>query len=124
MRCGARDLYSAALIQCDFRLTLCSFFFTDVATTQQHQPDFPLIQNILTQGQALWNQARAMAAQYPRQITSVVAAILLGGGGAAFAVATLAPDAADMPVQQVLETVHPLALATTDTADMANPSLF
>lgn len=38
----------------------------------------------------------------------MVAASLLGGAGGAFAVASFAPDAADLPVRELLETVQPL----------------
>ena len=48
---------------------------------------------------------------HPRQITAVVAALLLCGGGGAFAVASLGPDASALPVRQVLEAVEPLPLA-------------
>jgi len=85
---------------------------------------YPLIQNILTQGQYLWNQATALVAQYPQRVTSVVAALLLGGGGTAFAVASLAPDVADIPVQQIIETVQPLAFDSAETTSVASPLLF
>ena len=48
--------------------------------------------------------------RYPRQITAAIATLLLAGGGGAFAVASLAPDAADLPVRNVLEAVQPLPL--------------
>ncbi len=35
---------------------------------------------------------------------------MLGGGGGAFAVASFAPDPADLPVRQVQETVQSLAM--------------
>jgi murein DD-endopeptidase MepM/ murein hydrolase activator NlpD len=47
---------------------------------------------------------------HPKRIATLVAAVLLGGGGGAFAVASLAPDASDLPVHQVLEAVQPLPL--------------
>lgn len=40
---------------------------------------------------------------------------MLGGGGGAFAVASLAPDAAELPVRQILESVQ--ALPVNDAAD-------
>ena len=48
---------------------------------------------------------------HPKHITALLAAVLLGGGGGAFAVASFGPDAADVPVRQVLEAVTPLPLA-------------
>ncbi|MGJ7489999.1 peptidoglycan DD-metalloendopeptidase family protein [Variovorax sp. ZT4R33] len=58
---------------------------------------------------------------YPKQITAAIGTLLLCAGGGAFAVASLGPDVADLPVQQVLEAVQPLAYAdqveTLDTHD-------
>ncbi|TPG21234.1 M23 family metallopeptidase [Variovorax guangxiensis] len=48
---------------------------------------------------------------YPKQITTAIGALLLCAGGGAFAVASLGPDVSDLPVQQVLEAVKPLAAA-------------
>ena len=62
---------------------------------------------------------------YPRQITAVIAAALMSAGGGAFAVASLGPDAAKIPVKQVLETVTPLAMSTqTDALDAFSFTLF
>lgn len=44
--------------------------------------------------------------KHPKRITAMVAALLLCGGGGAFAVASLGPDAADLPVSMVS---HPVA---------------
>jgi murein DD-endopeptidase MepM/ murein hydrolase activator NlpD len=48
--------------------------------------------------------------RHPRQVTALVAALLLCGGGGAFAVASLGPDASTLPVREVLESVEPLSL--------------
>lgn len=48
---------------------------------------------------------------YPRQITTTIAAALLCAGGGAFAVASLGPDASNLPVTEVFENVTPLPLA-------------
>ena len=48
--------------------------------------------------------------QHPKRITAVLAALLLAGGGGAYAVASLAPDASDLPVQQIIESVQALPL--------------
>ena len=53
--------------------------------------------------------------QYPKQLTLALTALLLGGAGATFAVANLAPDAADLPVRTVVQDVRTLPLA--DQAD-------
>jgi len=47
--------------------------------------------------------------RHPRRIAGSLAALLLGTGVTAFGVAPLAPDAADLPVRQVLEAIEPLA---------------
>ena len=49
--------------------------------------------------------------RHPKRLTALVAALMLGGGGGAFAVASLGPDVADLPVQQVTESVSTLPLA-------------
>jgi murein DD-endopeptidase MepM/ murein hydrolase activator NlpD len=46
--------------------------------------------------------------RHPKRVASSLAALLLGTGVTAFGVAPLAPDAADLPVRQVLEAVQPL----------------
>ncbi len=48
--------------------------------------------------------------RHPKRLTALVAAVLLGGGGGAYAVASLGPDVADMPVHEVIEPVATLPL--------------
>ena len=55
---------------------------------------------------ALLASAKRAATSHPRRLTAVVAALALGGAGGAFAIASLAPDAADLPVRQVVEAVY------------------
>lgn len=55
--------------------------------------------------------SRAWAKTHPWAVLVSVSLALLGGGGGAFAVATLVPDVADLPVRTVLEAVEPLPLA-------------
>jgi murein DD-endopeptidase MepM/ murein hydrolase activator NlpD len=45
--------------------------------------------------------------QHPKRITAFIATLMLLGGGGAFAVASLGPDAADIPVQQIAYPVEP-----------------
>ncbi len=52
---------------------------------------------------------------HPRRVMGGVAALLLGTGATAFAVANLAPDVSDMPVRQVLEAIEPFKAASFDT---------
>jgi murein DD-endopeptidase MepM/ murein hydrolase activator NlpD len=68
-----------------------------------------LIKQIYAIGQAFSGTAAHWIKQHPKRVTAIVAALLLSGGGGAFAVASLGPDAADLPVRQILETVQPLA---------------
>ena len=56
--------------------------------------------------------------QYPKRITAVIAALMLGGGGGAYAVASFAPDASDLPVREVQEFVQ--ALPSNAAADDLN----
>ncbi len=63
--------------------------------------------------------------RHPKRITTSLAALLLGTGVTAFGVAPLAPDAADLPVHQVLETVQSLPTqAQTDALADFNFKLF
>ncbi|MES2973799.1 MAG: M23 family metallopeptidase [Pseudomonadota bacterium] len=63
--------------------------------------------------------------KHPKRITAAVAALMLCGAGGAFAVASLAPDAADLPVYQTTEAVQPLPLeAQADALASHGFSLF
>ena len=46
--------------------------------------------------------------RHPKRVATSLAMLLLGTGVTAFGVAPLAPDAADLPVRQVLEAMQPL----------------
>lgn len=48
--------------------------------------------------------------RHPKKITALFSALILGGGGGAFAVASLVPETVDQPVRTVLEAVEPLPL--------------
>ena len=66
--------------------------------------------------------------RHPKRVASGLAVLLLGTGVTAFGVAPLAPDAADLPVRQVLEAVQPLSAASatahTDALSDFNFKLF
>ena len=49
---------------------------------------------------------KAFVERHPKHVTAVVAAVLLGGGGGAFAVANLGPDASNLPVRTLVETLE------------------
>ena len=65
--------------------------------------------------------ARELTERHPKRITAIVAALLVGGTGATFAVANLAPDAADLPVRTVVEAI-PLELALPEATLTALPA--
>jgi murein DD-endopeptidase MepM/ murein hydrolase activator NlpD len=63
--------------------------------------------------------------RHPKRITALLATLLMGGGGGAFAVASFAPDASDLPVREVFESVQPLPLkAQADALDVHSFKLF
>jgi murein DD-endopeptidase MepM/ murein hydrolase activator NlpD len=70
--------------------------------------------SLFTAAQSLFALARQVLERHPRRVVGVLASVLLLGGGGAYAVATavvsMAPDAADLPVQQHVEAVTPLPL--------------
>jgi murein DD-endopeptidase MepM/ murein hydrolase activator NlpD len=70
-----------------------------------------LINGILAAEEALASRVAYTFRTYPRQITAAIAALLLSAGGGAFAVASLGPDASELPVQQVFEAVTPRSFA-------------
>ena len=61
-------------------------------------------------GERLLSRAAHVLEHHPRQVTALVAAMLLTGGGGAFAVASLGPDPSLLPVREILENVQPLPL--------------
>ena len=61
---------------------------------------------------ALWALAiahsetlRAFVLRHPKHVTAALAVVLLGGGGGAFAVANFGPDASNLPVRMLVETL-------------------
>jgi len=61
-------------------------------------------------GEQLLSRAADALKHHPKHITALIAALLLGAGGGAFAVASLGPDPSSLPVRQVLEAVQTLPL--------------
>jgi len=77
-----------------------------------HPGDRPLIHGLTTvrtASTALLDRLSHTLQKHPKRITAAVATVLLTGGGGAFAVASLAPDPADMPVRMVSYPVESLA---------------
>jgi murein DD-endopeptidase MepM/ murein hydrolase activator NlpD len=75
-------------------------FFNTLMTTAK-----PYSQTLLAAAKAHSDMLRAFVARHPKHVTAVIAAVLLGGGGGAFAVANLGPDAANLPVRTLVETL-------------------
>lgn len=48
--------------------------------------------------------------RHPKRLTALLAALMLGGGGGAYAVASFAPDPGNLPVRTVFENVEPPGL--------------
>ncbi len=69
--------------------------------------------------------AQQLIQRHPQYFTVGLTALLVGGAGATFAVASLAPDASDLPQQTVVENVQPLPLAAQiDTLQSQSLALF
>ncbi len=60
--------------------------------------------------QKLLSRAAHALEHHPKHVTALLAALMLGGGGGAFAVASLDPEPSSVQVRQVLEAVQPLAV--------------
>lgn len=67
---------------------------------------------LLADSIAVLNSIAASLRRHPKRVAGSLAVLLLGTGVTAFGVVPLAPDAADLPVRQVLETVQTLPLQT------------
>lgn len=75
-----------------------------------------MITRLVTARNAFLTFSSRTIKQHPKRITAVIAAFMLGGGGGAFAVATFAPDASELPVHVITEAVQTPAITTTDNA--------
>ena len=65
---------------------------------------------LLAKSIAVLNSIAASLHAHPKRVAASLAALLLGTGVTAFGVVPLAPDAADLPVRQVLEVVQTLPM--------------
>jgi murein DD-endopeptidase MepM/ murein hydrolase activator NlpD len=84
-----------------------------------------LLSGITASLESLAHTASALVQQYPKRVTAAIAALLLGGTGATFAVASFAPDAADLQVQTVIEALQtPDITAQLDAIATAPQQLF
>ncbi|PUE34157.1 M23 family metallopeptidase [Limnohabitans sp. Hippo4] len=75
-------------------------FFNTLMTTAK-----PFSLALLASAKSHSETLRDFVARHPKHVTAVLAAVLLGGGGGAFAVANLGPDAANLPVRTLVETL-------------------
>ena len=66
--------------------------------------------------QGFLNRAAHALEHHPKQVTALLAAVMLGGGGGAYAVAELGPDPSALPVRQLVQDVEPLPLAQQSEA--------
>lgn len=82
-------------------------------------------QTWIAAGERLLSRAAHALEHHPRQVTALVAGLMLTAGGGAFAVASLGPDPSTLPVREILESVQPLPLAEQSEAlDIHRFSLF
>jgi murein DD-endopeptidase MepM/ murein hydrolase activator NlpD len=65
---------------------------------------------LLQAAETAFASAASLVHTHPKQFSLTVAALCLGGAGATYAVASLAPDASDLPVRTVVEDVQPLPI--------------
>ncbi|MBY0409088.1 MAG: M23 family metallopeptidase [Burkholderiaceae bacterium] len=68
-----------------------------------------MIHGFTSASSALLRRLSQSIEKHPKRLSAAIAALLLSGGGGAFAVASLAPDAADLPVRMVSYPVESLA---------------
>ncbi len=69
-----------------------------------------MIQRLLQAAEGTLALAARLVHSHPKQLSFAVATLLLGGAGATYAVASLAPDASDLPVRTIVEDVQPLPM--------------
>jgi murein DD-endopeptidase MepM/ murein hydrolase activator NlpD len=86
---------------------------------------FDLNNGFIAAGEKLLARAAHALEHHPKHVTGLLAALLLCGGGGAFAVASLGPDPSALPVRQILESVETLPVAAQrDDLDLQSLKLF
>ena len=115
MRWDQAKLYLAFTLLFDFNSPAWGSVFFLVRGSPTSSGTRLLINKLVSTGNALLTFPGRTVKRFPVQVTAAIAAMVLGTGGAAFAVAALGPDASELPVHQVLESVPTLPLnAATD----------
>lgn len=79
--------------------------------------------SLIIAGGALLARLALLVQKHPKRLTGALAAMLLTGGGAAFAVASLGPDPAEMPVRTISQDVTSLVDGTS-LADLSDLNTF
>ncbi len=69
-----------------------------------------MIQRLLQAAEGAFASAASLVHSHPKQLSIAITALFLGGAGATYAVASLAPDASNLPVRTVVEDVQPLPI--------------
>ena len=88
--------------------------------------DLTLKHGLINAGNVLMGRLTSVLQQHPKRVSAAVAALLLTAGSGAFAVASLGPDPADLPVSIVAEPVASLAEghSLADLSELQNFSLY
>ncbi len=80
---------------------------------------------LIAAGEKLAARVAHALQHHPRHVTALIATVLFGGGGAAFAVASLDPQPSEVAVRQVLETVQSLPVQDqVEALDLHDINLF
>ncbi|MEG0537796.1 MAG: peptidoglycan DD-metalloendopeptidase family protein [Comamonas sp.] len=81
---------------------------------------------LVSASSALLAQLARSIQRHPKRLTAAIAALMLTAGGGAFAVASLGPDPADMPVRTLTQTIPSLVDGSTlaDLTDLNDFSLY
>lgn len=95
-----------------------------VAQTTSSLWNLVLINRLTTAKNTFLSFSSQIIEQHPKRITAVITALMLGGGGGAFAVANFAPDASDLPVREISEFVQTLPITASDALAVSSLNLF
>ena len=78
---------------------------------------------LVSAGSALLAQLAQTIQRHPKRMTAAIAALMLTAGGGAFAVASLGPDPADLPVRTLTQTI-PSLVEGSSLADLTDQNDF